>query len=93
MKNIFYSNNTKLKLDDPVNDPLNDPVNDPLNQIIELLREDKKLSYDDLSYKLKKSKATVKRHIQKLKTLNLIKRVGSDKSGYWEIINRKGNEK
>ena len=85
MKNIFYSNNTKLKV--------NDPLNDPLNQIVDLLTENNKLSYDDLASILNKSKATVKRHIQKLKTLNLIKRVGSDKTGYWEIINKKGNDK
>lgn len=93
MKNIFYSNYTKLKVDDPVNDLVNDPLNDPVNQIVDLLTENNKLSYDDLASILNKSKATVKRYIQKLKTLNLIKRVGSDKTGYWKIINQKGNKK
>ena len=94
MKNIFYSNNTKLKADDPVNDPVNDLLNDPVKeQILELLSDNKKLSYDDLASILNKSTSTIKRHIQKLKTLDLIKRVGSDKTGYWEIINQKGNNK
>jgi ATP-dependent DNA helicase RecG len=32
------------------------------------------------------SVATIKRHIQALKKLELIERIGSDKTGYWRII-------
>jgi ATP-dependent DNA helicase RecG len=32
------------------------------------------------------SRATVTRYIKKLKDKKVLKRVGSDKSGYWEIL-------
>jgi predicted HTH transcriptional regulator len=33
------------------------------------------------------SASTIKRHIQELKKLGLLDRVGSDKSGHWKINN------
>ena len=79
MRNIFYKNITKIQD--------NEGINDPVNKILELLYKNNTLSYDDLALALNKSKATVKRKIQKLKLAGLIKRIGSDKSGYWEILN------
>lgn len=68
---------------------LDDPVNDPVNEIIKLLSTNNFLSYDDIALKLNKGKATIKRKIQKLKSNGILKRVGSDKSGYWETIGDK----
>ncbi len=69
-----------------VNDPVNAPVNDPLNQVLETIKVTPNLSYNQIAVKIGKSPATVKRALSKLKELNLIKRVGSDKNGYWEIL-------
>ena len=66
--------------------PVNDPVNDPVNQVLEAIRITPNLSYNQIALKIGKSPATVKRALSKLKELNRIKRVGSDKTGYWEII-------
>ena len=40
----------------------------------------------ELGKKYKVNRETVKRDLRKLRELKLITRIGSDKSGYWEII-------
>lgn len=62
------------------------PVNDPVKQVLETIRITPNLSYNQIALKIGKSPATVKRALSRLKELNRIKRVGSDKTGYWEII-------
>lgn len=61
----------------------NDPINDLL---IGIIREAPNADYGTLAQVLHVSEATVKRNLQKLKQQNLIRRVGSKKKGYWEII-------
>jgi len=78
----------------PVNDPVkakNDPVNDPVNDlvkrnILQHFKQNPKANYRELADKTGYSTATIKRHIQELKKMGIIKRIGSDKTGYWEII-------
>ena len=59
-----------------------DPINDLLNKIQETPNAD----YATLARDLRVSEATVKRNIQKLKQQNRLRRVGSKKTGLWEII-------
>jgi ATP-dependent DNA helicase RecG len=59
-----------------------DPINDLLNKI----RETPSADYAGLARGLRVSEATVKRNIQKLKRGHRIRRVGSKKTGHWEII-------
>ena len=73
-------------VNDPVNDLVNDPVNDPVNDILEILRMHPEYSYKQIAQTIEKSEATVKRAIAKLKAKGSIRRIGSDKTGYWEII-------
>ena len=44
------------------------------------------MTKNELLGKLNVTEKTVKRDIKKLKAQNRLKRVGSVKSGYWEII-------
>jgi ATP-dependent DNA helicase RecG len=60
----------------------NDPIADLLNKIQEWPNAD----YASLARDLRGSEATVKRNIQKLKQQNRLRRVGSKKTGHWEII-------
>jgi Fic family protein len=72
--------------DDPVNDPVkfsNDPVNS--FDILELLRINPRITYDELVEKTGRSRATVKRMLKRLKQEGYISREGSDKTGYWKI--------
>ncbi|MDR1022054.1 MAG: winged helix-turn-helix domain-containing protein [Prevotellaceae bacterium] len=50
-----------------------------------LLKANPHISYDKLVEKTGRSRATVKRMIKRLKQASYISRIGSDKTGYWEI--------
>ncbi len=77
--------NTK---NDPVN-VRNDLVNDPVKRsILHQLKQNPKANYNELADKTGYSAATIKRHIQELKKLGLIERIGSDKTGYWKITEK-----
>jgi len=56
------------------------------NQILALLSKNPKMTREDLARTLAKSPNTVKGHIAKLKSEGRIKRIGSDRNGYWEVI-------
>lgn len=61
-------------------------LNDIQNKIIELILNDKYITQNNISEKLNVSVRTVKRHFKVLIENDIIKRIGSDKSGYWELI-------
>jgi len=90
---ILKNREMHVKFVEPVNDPVkpkNDPVNDPVNdtvksKIMQHLKQNPKANYRELADKTGYSTATIKRHIQELKKTGIIKRIGSDKTGYWEI--------
>jgi predicted HTH transcriptional regulator len=58
-----------------------------LNSIVELIKKDTNISMLDLSKKLEVNHKTIKRDIEKLKTLGILKRVDPAKSGHWQITN------
>ena len=72
---------------DPVNDPVNDPVKltERQRMILQMFVEDKSLSRERLCLKTGLSDATAKREIAYLKHLGVLKRIGSDKNGYWLV--------
>jgi ATP-dependent DNA helicase RecG len=59
---------------------------DPINDLLTVLRTDPSADYATLAEQLEVSEATVKRNIQKLKQQNRIRRIGSKKTGHWEVI-------
>ena len=74
---------------DPENDLENDLENDPENRyarIMELIKNDIKISMFKLAKVLNVSPVTIKRDIQQLKLNGLIQRIGPDKGGYWKIV-------
>ena len=76
----------------PVNLPVNPPVNLPANltvtakKIYDLLREDGKYTYDRLSEAIGVTRETVRVSIRSLVEANLIRRIGPDKTGHWEVV-------
>lgn len=73
---------------DPVNDE-NDPVNpeiDLVNLLLKTIKNNPAFTYAEYAKILKKSAATVKRRIQKLKAEGKIERVGADKNGFWKVL-------
>ncbi|MCK5680439.1 winged helix-turn-helix transcriptional regulator [bacterium] len=55
-------------------------------KILELLKIDPNMTRADLALQLSKSENTIKEHLANLKTEGRLKRIGSDKGGYWVVI-------
>ena len=78
------------------NDPINltsDPINtfdDPIKQqLYQAVVADGTLNYAAYAAQLGVSEATVKRRLGELKTDGIIIRVGSNKTGHWEVAKQK----
>ncbi len=92
LSNLLLKGNFSLKnremhiLADTVNDtvkPQNDTVNDTVFSFIE---QDNKITAKEIGERLKMSLSTVRRKIKELRDNGKIERIGSDKTGYWKII-------
>ena len=53
--------------------------------VYSLIKENSSITYIKLSLIIKKSEETIRKNIKVLFKLNLIRRVGSSKSGHWKI--------
>ena len=56
------------------------------NALLKMLSDDPKLTVAEMAEVLNVSERTVKRHISSLTENGKIRRVGSDKTGRWEIV-------
>ncbi len=54
-------------------------------KIVELIRENKKITQKEMQEQTGTSLRSIKRYISKLQSDGVIKKVGSSRSGYWEI--------
>ena len=95
LSNLLLKENYSLKnreMHIHYNDPVkvqNDLVNDLVKkEILAHLKQNPNANYTALAEKTGYSAATIKRHIQELKKLGLIERIGSDKTGHWKIIKK-----
>ncbi|WP_303919401.1 HTH domain-containing protein [Treponema berlinense] len=79
-----------FKASEPVNSDLLGKLPSKLPSNLEItykaICEDNHDSNKELADKTNQSERTIRNHTAKLKELNCIKRVGSDKTGYWEIL-------
>ncbi len=57
-----------------------------LDKMIELISGNNKILLQEIADKLKVSKRTVRRDIEKLKSKNRLTRIGNEKTGYWQLI-------
>ncbi len=57
-----------------------------VNLILNAIAEDPKITQKNLAIKTGLSTRTVSREIKELRDTGVIRRVGSDRSGYWEIV-------
>lgn len=62
-------------------------MNDIQNRIVEFIINDKYITQNKIAEKLNVNVRTIKRNFKVLIDNNIIERVGSDKTGYWEILN------
>ena len=82
---FFRQNNNYSKNNLKENESLNNSLTKDELKIIELIKS-KKCNKDEMAVYINKSKATVNRIIKSLTEKGLIKRIGSNKTGFWESI-------
>ena len=72
----------------PVNAPANASVklNNTQLAIIKVLLKDNRATYEDLAKIIGVDRTTIRRNIAVLKEKGVIRRVGEDKNGYWEVL-------
>lgn len=61
-------------------------VNGTVNGTVKMIKENPKITLDELAEAIGKSRRTVARQIKQLQEDGVIRRVGSDKTGYWEVV-------
>lgn len=66
--------------------PKKAPLPDLQMQLLNLIRSNPAISYDELADRTQKDRTTVMRNIGKLKNSGILLRVGSKKTGHWEVI-------
>ena len=75
-----------------VNAPANASVNAPVKlnktqiEIVKAIINDKHVTYDVLKTIVRVNRSTITRNIAVLKEKGVIRRVGEDKNGYWEVL-------
>jgi ATP-dependent DNA helicase RecG len=70
---------------DSINDSLNDSLTDAERTILELLKNNPKLTRKELAESTMIPVITVQRSMKSLHDKGLIERAGSKKSGYWKV--------
>ena len=74
---------TALRLD--VTDHVTDHVTDLQQKILEAIRQNPSITQSSIAERIGISRVHVSRNMRVLQERGIIRRVGSDRSGYWEI--------
>jgi len=61
-------------------------LNSTQKKIINLVKLDKHVTQADLSKQLNKSVRTIERNMKTLQKAKIITRIGSNTTGYWEVL-------
>lgn len=84
-----YKKSQAADLIKPISDPIND-ISDPITErLYQAILKNNKLNYAEYGALLGVSEATIKRRLGELRKAGMIVRVGSNKSGYWEVVSLK----
>ncbi len=75
-----------LSTDDKINDRITVKENPLDHEIIEAVKDNKFITIPELSLLSGKSEATIHRHLDALSKSGKIRRVGSRKTGYWDLL-------
>lgn len=63
-----------------------EPINDKEKQVLDYLRENPQSTKEQIAAAVSLSRSSVTRHIQALTTKGILRHVGSNKTGYWEVV-------
>lgn len=75
----------KTAVNPPVNPPANPPVNFLDSQIVQLMSENPKITYNELARITERHRDTIREHVKNLQQQGLVTRVGPDKGGHWQV--------
>ena len=67
------------------NAPINAPLSELQEDILDVIRTHPEATYDEMEEKLKRNRTTIMRNVQHLKEKGILRRIGSKKTGTWEI--------
>ena len=73
------------KVPNKVPDKVPNSISDNMTKILIEIRNDKHVSLNELAHTIGISKRKILDNINKLKKMGMIKRIGNNKSGYWQI--------
>ena len=81
---------TRMDTSDTVNGTVNDVVLpfSLANRIVEAINANCRITYDALAVITGASRRTISREIKMLSQRGVIRRIGSDKTGHWEVIGK-----
>lgn len=87
LKGDFSLRNREMHIiADTVNDTVKPQIDTVNDTVFSLIQQDNKITAKEICERLKISLSTVRRKIKELKNNGKIERMGSDKTGYWKII-------
>ena len=67
------------------NPPVNPPVNSLDGQIVQLMLDNTRITYNELAKITGKHRDTIREHVGKMQKEGIITRIGPDKGGYWQV--------
>jgi fido (protein-threonine AMPylation protein) len=87
LKGNFSLKNREMHIHaDTVNDTVKPQIDTVNDTVFSLIRQNNKITAKEIGERLKMSLSTVRRKIKELRDNGKIERIGSDKTGYWKII-------
>ena len=91
LKNLNYRASSSplgddVGVDNGIDDGIDNGVEKNTEKILNAILENPEITQKGLSEEIGLSVRTVARELKRLRDANVIKRVGSDRSGYWEIV-------
>lgn len=66
--------------------PKNVPKNVFQGQLLEMIKTNPRITYNELAGQTRRDRKTVQRHLKALKDQGLVRRIGPAKGGYWEVL-------
>ena len=84
--NFFLKNREMHILADTENDTVKPQIDTVNETVFSLIEQDNKITAKEIGERIKMSLSTIRRKIKDLKDNGKIERIGSDKTGYWRII-------
>lgn len=76
-------------VNEPIKDTIKEPIKEPINDaVFSLIKQNNKITAAEISKQLLISLSTAKREIKTLKVQGMLERIGSNKTGHWQIIEK-----